>query len=186
MIYIIKKGGAMFNKSEFEKIAEKYRKPLFKYCYYRLRSDKVLAEETVNDVFVALYKKWDELNLNGNIRAWLYRVADNCIKHNLESYNKFYSHVISIDEAIENHGLSDIGIMDEYFDETDDETIEKYIYRIKDFLPTEYQEIYEYRYIQKKTLTEISEHIGIPYSTLRLRLCKLEPMILNEIKKLFE
>ena len=61
----------------------------------------------------------------------------------------------------------------------------EYICRIKDSLPTEYQEIYDYRYIQKKTLTEISAIIGLPYSTLRLRLSKLDPLIRKEIKKLF-
>ena len=175
----------MFDIHEFEKIADKYRKPLFKYCYYRLHNDTTLAEETVNDVFLVLYKKWDELDLTGNIRAYLYRVADNCIKHNLESHNKYYAHVVSTDDKEEAASFIDAGYLDDYFGEHAEIDTYEYICRIKDSLPTEYQEIYDYRYIQKKTLTEISAIIGLPYSTLRLRLSKLDPLIRKEIKKLF-
>lgn len=179
-------GGRMFDLHEFEKIADKYRKSLFKYCYYRLNNDTTLTEETLNDIFMVLYRKWDELDLNKNIRAYLYRVADNCIKHNMESNNKYYSNVIPMDEAVEKHGLDDVGYFDDYFQEMDEHDTQEYICRIKALLPVEYQEIYDYRYIQKKTLTEISEIIGLPYSTLRLRLSKLEPLIRDEIKKIFQ
>lgn len=84
----------MFDIHEFEKIAVKYRKPLFKYCYYRLHNDTTLAEETVNDIFLVLYRKWDELDLNGNIRAYLYRVADNCIKHKVRGEKTSHFSVI--------------------------------------------------------------------------------------------
>ena len=174
----------MVDNSEYMRIVKKYRKPLFKYCYYRLMENKTLTEETIDDIIHILYQKWDTLDLNGNIRAYLYRVADNCIKHNLENYNRYYQHNESLEEAIDNNRFDYVEQYDDYF--LDDETPEEvYIERIKQALPDEYKEIFIYRYIEKKTLMETSELTGIPYSSLRLRISKIEKLIRDEVKRLF-
>ena len=174
----------MVDNSEYMRIVKKYRKPLFKYCYYRLMENKTLTEETIDDIIHILYQKWDTLDLNGNIRAYLYRVADNCIKHNLENYNRYYKRNESLEEAIDNNRFDYVEQYDDYF--LDDETPEEvYIEKIKQVLPDEYREIFIYRYIEKKTLMETSKLIGIPYSSLRLRIIKIEKIIRDEIKKIF-
>lgn len=173
----------MVNNNEYMRIINQYKKSLFKYCYYRLENNITLAEETLNDVFHILYQKWDTLDLNGNIRAYLYRVADNCIKRNLEKHRRYYRYNESLEEVIENNKLNHLHQYDEYFiDELSDENN---LERIKNALPEEYREIFIYRYIEKKTLIEMSELIGIPYSSLRLRIGKIEKMIRDEIKKIF-
>ena len=174
----------MVDNSEYMRIVKKYRKPLFKYCYYRLMENKTLTEETIDDIIHMLYQKWDTLDLNGNIRAYLYRVADNCIKHNLENYNRYYKRNESLEDAIDNNRFDYVEQYDDYF--LDDETPEEvYIEKIKQVLPDEYREIFIYRYIEKKTLMETSKLIGIPYSSLRLRIIKIEKIIRDEIKKIF-
>lgn len=174
----------MVDNSEYMRIVKKYRKPLFKYCYYRLMENKTLTEETIDDIIHILYQKWDTLDLNGNIRAYLYRVADNCIKHNLENYNRYYKRNESLEDAIDNNRFDYVEQYDDYF--LDDETPEEvYIEKIKQVLPDEYRQIFIYRYIEKKTLMETSKLIGIPYSSLRLRIIKIEKIIRNEIKKIF-
>lgn len=175
----------MVDNNEYMRIVKKYRKPLFKYCYYRLMENKTLTEETIDDIIHILYQKWDTLDLNGNIRAYLYRVADNCIKHNLENYNRYYQHNESLEEAIDNNRFDYVEQYDDYF--LDDETPEDvYIEKIKQALPDEYKEIFTYRYIEKKTLMETSELTGIPYSSLRLRISKIEKLIRDEVKRLFD
>ena len=174
----------MVDNSEYMRIVKKYRKPLFKYCYYRLMENKTLTEETIDDIIHILYQKWDTLDLNGNIRAYLYRVADNCIKHNLENYNRYYKRNESLEDAIDNNRFDYVEQYDDYF--LDDETPEEvYIEKIKQVLPDEYRQIFIYRYIEKKTLMETSKLIGIPYSSLRLRIIKIEKIIRDEIKKIF-
>ncbi len=174
----------MVDNNEFTCIVKKYRKSLFKYCYYRLSENKTLTEETVDDIIHVLYRKWDTLDRGSNIRAYLYRVADNCIKHNLENYNRYYNHNESLEEIAENNRFGCVGQYDDYF--KDDESSEdEYIEKIKAALPDEYTEIFIYRYIEKKTLMEISELTRIPYSSLRLRIVKIEKLIRDEIKKIF-
>lgn len=174
----------MVDNNEYMRIVKKYRKPLFKYCYYRLCHDKTLTEETIDDVLCILYRKWDTLDLSGNIRAYLYRVADNCIKRKLDNHRKYYKHNESLDEAIENNRFDHMYQCDDYFN-GDESTDEKHIERIKQVLPEEYRKIFVYRYIEKKTLVEISELTKIPYSSLRLRISKVEKMVREEIKKIF-
>ena len=143
----------MADNNEYMCIVKKYRIPLFKYCYYRLMNNKTLTEETMDDIFHILYKKWDTLDLNGNIRAYLYRTADNCIKHTLENYNRYYKYNESLEEAIENNKFDHIYQCDDYF--TDDEFSEsKNIEKLKHALPKELQKIFVYRYMEKKTLME--------------------------------
>ena len=174
----------MVDNNEYIRIVKMYRKPLFKYCYYRLMENKTLTEETIDDIIHVLYKKWDTLDLNGNIRAYLYRVADNCIKHNLDTYNRYYQHNESLEEAIENNRFDYVEQYDDYF--LDNEIPEDvYIEKIKQSLPDEYRQIFIYRYIEKKTLMETSELIGIPYSSLRLRISKIDKLVREEVKKIF-
>ena len=174
----------MVDNNEYLCIVKKYRKPLFKYCYYRLMNNKTLTEETIDDIFHILYKKWDTLDFNNNIRAYLYRIADNRIKRTLENFNQYYKFNESLEEAIENNKFDHIYQCDDYF--TDDEFSEsKNIERIKQSLPQEFQEIFVYRYIEKKTLVETAELTGIPYSSLRLRISKIEKIIRDEVKKIF-
>lgn len=174
----------MVNNNEYILIVEKYRKPLFKYCYYRLMGNITLVEETLDDIFNLLYKKWDKLDLNDNIRAYLYRVADNYIKYNLKKYNKYYKHHESLEEAMENNRFEYACHVDSYF-QGDEMPEEKHIERIIQALPEKYRNIFVYRYVEKKTLMEISELIGLPYSTLRLHLKKIEAIVRDEIKKIF-
>ena len=172
----------MVDIEKFESLVRKYQKSLFQYCYYRLKENKPLTEETFNDILTVLFQKWDTLDLDSNIRAWLYRVADNCIKHNLEKYNSFYDHNDSLDSHIERSLVHEM-VFDEYFSDPNIDE-EEYIYIIRDKLPQEYQAIFTYRYIEKKTITETAELVGIPYSSLRLRLKKMDVIIRAEIKKL--
>ncbi len=72
----------MVDIEKYEFIVEKYTRPLFQYCYYRLDENSALTEETMDDIMHLLYQKWESLDVDGNIRAWLYRVADNTIKYN--------------------------------------------------------------------------------------------------------
>lgn len=174
----------MTNLQEFERIVEQYSNQLYQYCYRKLNYNKFLADEAFNDILKVLADKWDTLDLSGNIRAYIYRVADNCIKHNLREYKNYYKNNLSYDELNENRAFSEPAKFDEYFEEkylSEKESIET----IKNTLPPELQPIFYHRFIEKRTLNEIVEMTGIPYSSLRLRVSKTEKLVREEIKKLF-
>ena len=173
----------MFENSEFERIVREYAKPLFKYCYARTHN-KELTEETLNDVFEVLFIKWDSLSIDSNIRAYLYRVADNCIKHNLKKYNDYYEKTTSLDRLVESNGLIDESIDDEYFKPI--ATTEQQIKQVYEKLDEESRVLFECRYISELTLNEISDKLNMPYSTLRYKLFKLEKLIKQIISNIFQ
>ena len=71
---------------------------------------------------------------------------------------------------------------DRYFkDETPEEDMIK---KVGESVPEEYRELFRLRYVEKKTLNEIAERLGVPYSTLRRRISKMDLVIRREIHKM--
>ena len=67
----------MFDVSRFEKLYREYYAPIFEYCLTKLSFDRDAAAEAADNVFVTVYRKWDRLEIGGNVKYWLYRAADN-------------------------------------------------------------------------------------------------------------
>lgn len=175
----------MVDINEYERVVSETHGRLFKYCYYRLCNNAELTEETMNDIFHVLYKKWHTLDRDGNLMGWLYHVADLEIKQHLRKYNLYYSHNESLDDAVAEHRLADFAYNDEYFSASDVDE-EEYFEEITKSLPEEYKTIFRYRFIEKHTLMETSAYVGIPYSSLRLRLDKIEKIVRLKVKEIFE
>ena len=173
----------MVEINEYERIVRKFSVPLFKYCYYRLKGDIELTEETVDDIFHLLYRKWDTLDTDGNVRAWLYRVADREIMSHRKRAGRYYEHNESLDQAIDDGKTDNLRHYDEYF--ADHTPEEEHMARVREALPEEFRKIFSLRFMEKRTLDDTAAELGIPYSTLRLRISKLERLIKAEIKNIF-
>lgn len=169
----------MFDVKEFEAIVMQHSKPLHRYCYLKLSCDKELCEETVNDIFRILYTKWDALYKGENIKAYLYRTADLCIKNAKRKKSRYYSRNLSLEEKFEQGDLDLAVYNDEYF--TQSEEKEKISEITKDLSKKE-KELFILRYIEKKTLNEIADITRTPYSTVRLRLERIEAKLKKQSK----
>ena len=90
----------MADINDYEHVVSEFYTTLFKYVYYRLGSNKELTEETVNDVFCVLYKKWHNLDREDNLLGWLYHVADLEMKQQRRKHMKYYNHNESLEETI--------------------------------------------------------------------------------------
>ena len=173
----------MVDLLKYENLVKTYTAPIYYYCYCKLSFNGPLAEETVSDVMRILFEKWDKLDVDDNIKVWLYRVADGCIKNNSRKYNRYYKKTASLEEQIENRVFDNTLHYDEYF--SSDFSEEEYICRILASLPDEYKEIFRVRYIEKKTIKETADTVGLSYAALYLRLTKIEAIVKEEIKKYF-
>lgn len=158
----------MIDIEKYNQIVAHNYTTILKYCLLRLSFVKPNAEEVADDVFITLFLKWDELDLSDNITAWLYRVADNCIKR----YNAKKSDEISLDECkdtIERFNVyeDDIEALIEQI------TYKQELERIISDLPDNLKDIFIYRFVEGKPLQEVEKITGIPYSTVRLRIKKI-------------
>lgn len=169
-----------FDIELYESVVKKCTPPLYKYCSYRLKYDHQLTEEAVNDTLRILFIKWDTLDITDDILRYLYRVADNCIKQARKRDNKYYSQHVSFEEAMEEGMLAEPLYLDDYFHDIDTDKL--FIQNAVESLPEEYQRIFKYRYVDRKTIFEIVELTGIPYSSVRLRLMKIEEYIKCQVK----
>lgn len=79
----------------FDEIAEKNYQSIYNYCRVKV-NDEHGAKDCTQEVFLILYKKMDKLKLSENVRAWLYRTADNVIRnYNRKNKNK---NIIPLDD----------------------------------------------------------------------------------------
>ena len=161
---------------KFETAARKYQSAVVRYCYARVGGDGELALEVFDDVLEILYKKWDRIDTTEDILPWLLRVADNMSKNALRRKRKYYSNVVPLPDGTDG---GEIAVRDEYFQIGEDETIVK----IEDNLPEADRRLFHLRFVEKKTLKELEGVTGIPYSTLRIRLKKIERTVRERIER---
>lgn len=74
-------------ENTYEEITRRYYQAVYNYCQVRLK-DEYAAEDCTQDVFLLLYRKMNKLKLSENIRAWLYRTADNVIRNHRRKIKK--------------------------------------------------------------------------------------------------
>ena len=76
------------DKSVWDEWFQDYYRPLFRYCYLRLRSHSE-AEDAVSQVFVEAYRGIARYKHTGKpLLAWLYRIAHNIVFDRLKSESR--------------------------------------------------------------------------------------------------
>ncbi len=139
----------------FDEIAEQYYNAIFRYCCVKL-SDEHAAKDCTQEVFLILFKKIDKLKLSENIRAWLYRTADNVMKN----YRKKNKETVSYDDVTE---VSE----DVYSVETPFENI----------ISKEEYELLKAYYIDEDDIEIISQRLGISKATAAQRIHRIKAKI---------
>lgn len=165
----------MFDVSRFEELYREYYAPIFEYCLTKLSFDKDAAAEAADNVFVTVYRKWDRLEIGGAVKYWLYRTADNFIKKQYKKKKRSADRFDRFGDSEEFENREDISVRDVYF--RSDTPEEDLIAETRDSLPEEYGDLFNMRYVEKKTLEDISSSLGVPYSTIRRRIAKLDIVI---------
>jgi len=111
----------------FEEIVHRNRDELINFCILRMKYDESAAEDVVQEVFLTLYSK-KSLDLHGNIRAWLFRTAENKIK---EYYRHNPVHE-GFPDTVELHDptqdIESVGVLDMLSDEEKELVEEYYLY----------------------------------------------------------
>ena len=164
----------MISNEELVKLTEQYSDELYKYCFTISDGDRQLAEETAADVWLVVVKKHNRIKNGKYIFSYLRRTADRCMKHNKSGAEKIDRHELPL-EVLDYMDGPETEVNDSYFEDAKDE--ESLLWSVMKKLSPGDREIFKLRYIDLKTLTDISGKIGIPYSTLRLRIKKIEEKI---------
>ena len=150
---------------------KEYYTDLLRFCNARLK-DSHQADDCVQECFLVLYKtflKGEEIH---NIKLYLYKIADNLIKAEWRK-NKKNEDVVDIDSLAEVLTVSSSD-----FEKIDfDELIEKLSSSLNE---NEYM-IYKLKYIEDKSIKQISEETGLSFEAVAKRISRLR----NKLKEIF-
>jgi len=166
------------DKKKYILIYQKYVGKIYKYSYYKLNYNKQDAEDVTSEVFLSTLEKIDNISSesdNWTILPYLYITAKNII---IKRWKKMNRHVIVSEEMEENIPDSEDftkEILDKY-------SAEEILNIINDF-DDESKDILFLRIYEDYTFAEISSHIGMNESAVKMRYYRL---LKNVTKKLME
>jgi RNA polymerase sigma-70 factor, ECF subfamily len=136
-----------FKQDDFLEAYNSYSDAIFRYCYYKT-SDRERAKDLVQDTFT---KAWEYIaagNEVGNIKAFLYRIANNLI---IDGFRKKKSYSLDV---LEEQGF-DPGVdkTDQLFNQIDGAIALKLLTKI----PDTYREVITMRFVEELSIKEIAE-----------------------------
>lgn len=167
------KGTKMLKNKDLEVIIEKYQELLFLYCISRVKN-KYDADDIIGKVLLFLCSKKEELT-NDNMEAWLFKCVDIYIKRFFRAKQKYDGRNRYIND-IDEYNLPYISD-NEYVTDHIERIDEKILEYIKNQLPADQRKLFQYKYIENISLTEISNKMNIPYPTIVHRNKKLKEKI---------
>lgn len=85
----------MLKKKRLEKIVSEYYEPILRYCLQLLKQDIYAAEDCTQEVFLLLTEKQDSLDLDANIRGWLYAAAQRICKEYLKKKQQQMTRIVA-------------------------------------------------------------------------------------------
>lgn len=163
------RGNYTMNINEYEALMKDSYDKIYKLCLKQLSYNYHAAEDVTSDVFFILLKKWDTIDVNDNIQAWLYYVATMCTKRYLTN-NK---HVMSY-EAIDDISLPQSLITDALEESYE---LKEYVDNILLHLDEEQGKLFKCRFVHDMKLSDISKILKIPYSTVWFKINEIKDII---------
>jgi len=148
----------------FDDIANKYYQSIYNYCFVRLNNEQS-AKDCTQEIFLIMYKKMDKLDLSENIRAWLYRTAENIIKNYLKN--------IKYNLSTDDENTPEIAVEDTYNEEQP----------LKGIINSDELSLLTSYYIDGTDISTISKKTGKSESAIYKRLERLKSKIRKNIYK---
>ncbi len=157
-----------------EYIIRKYKDFLFNAVFYIARRREV-AQDVVEDTFIKAFKKAKQFRGESLFSTWLYRIAINTLKNELEkeaTRNRFKENA---------KGRYSVDYPEEYCENSSEK--KKIIWKGMEYITEIEREIIVLVDIQGMSHKEVSELLGIPVGTVKSRLSRAREHLRKEILK---
>lgn len=153
----------------------KYYAEIYRFCLSYLTRDRASVDDCVQDSFVVLYNKLVAGEEIVNVRAYLYRIAENVVHDKIRELKKHTEH-INIEEVINLPSVSD--------DMTEELSFDEYSRQISDALSDKEAELFTLRYIDDLPIEQVAEIMGITFSAAATRLHRMKKKIAAIMKEI--
>lgn len=153
-----------------------YYMNLHRFCKMKLKNHEQ-ADDCVQESFYILYKHYIKNEEIKNVAGFLYKIADNLIKEQWRE-NQKAENVIQIDSMAETIAAKESN----YSDLDYDSLAEKLILTLNE----NEKIIYKLKYIENKSIKEISQELNLSFDVIAKRLSRLRQKVKEQIKEQFE
>ena len=140
----------------FKVLYLRYSDLLFAYILHRLDNDREVATEIWQETWVVFVENINDFQFKSSIFTWLCAIAKNKI---FDYYRKTHKHSL----FQRNDNLNIDFDSEEFEDEIIDSEIKTIVITVLANLTSEYRYLLEAKYIENKSIDEISNEIGKSY-----------------------
>lgn len=162
-------------KSMLNDAFSKYYTEIYRFCLSYLIKDRTSVDDCVQETFIVLYKKLTAGEEIINIRAYLYKIAQNVTNQKLRELSKYNEH-ISIEEVID--------LPEFTADMTDELSFKEYSRQISDALSDKEAELFRLRYIEDLPIEVIAQMMNLSFTATGTRLHRLKKKIAVILKEI--
>ena len=165
------------HQSQYKTLFYQWHNPLCNYAY-RIVKDRSAAADIVQDVFVYLWEKRNDLNLEDNIKSYLFQTT----YHRSINHLKKNKMVPLTDDQyrIASNSQDD----DKYEQEADAFAKKEEIFKSLRHLPPKCREVFVLSRQNGLTYTEIADSLGISKKTVENHMVKALSIIRTHLNKL--
>ncbi len=153
---------------QFKLAFNTYFDNISRFCNVKLKNRNE-AQDCAQECFTIFYKKLLQGVDVENTGAYLYKIADNLVNAQFRKYKKMLN-MVPLDELNEEPCID---AFSDYSDLDYDVLTEKIIDRLND----KEKQLYQLRYIENKSLAELSEILEISFTAVAQRLFRLREKV---------
>lgn len=154
---------------------EKYYQSLYKYCLIRLGDLSEHADDCVQEAFLVFQKRLNDGEVIEQPRPFLYKTVGNFIARTIKRFQDEKKRIVAIDNA---ENVASPPVIPDEFD------YDKCARLIISMLSEDERELYNMKYIEQKSLNEISDILNISPSAAAMRTSRLRRQIKTIIEDL--
>ena len=149
---------------------DNYYEAVYKYCLVRTRYAKGSEEDSLQNAFLIYYKRLLAGESFVNVKAFLYRTCENLCRQADTLFLRSAKRSVDLFLAEE----IPAGETDRPASELDYEAIQEKLLKL---LNAQEQELFRFKYVERKSLKEISKILGISPNAAALRTSRLRKKI---------
>jgi RNA polymerase sigma-70 factor (ECF subfamily) len=163
------------DNSAFDRLISRYKRQVFSVIYRMVRNPAD-AEDLAQDTFIKAYRALSAYDPKYPFITWLFKIAHNTAIDHLRANKTQLVSMDDEDSPVEDE-CADEKLMDSIDGLSDKSMIEKAL----SALPATYREILSLRHQQEFSYAEISQTLGIPEGTVKIRLFRARNMMKDKM-----
>jgi RNA polymerase sigma-70 factor, ECF subfamily len=153
------------NKEAFKILYGRFKIPLYSLIFSMIKDNDKTAD-IIQDTFIRVIKKIDQLQDIKKLKQWIFRIAVNLTINRLNKDKRFSMAGDNLDTFTDKEAMKDFRV----HGEEELEEVRHMILELVERLPLKHQVVFNLKYVEGFKELEIAEVVDIPVGTVKSRL----------------